>query len=280
MKIGAIIQARMGSSRLPGKVLKPLPFHGDETSLHHVVKRLRHVKKIGEVIIATTTESDDDAIVAKAKEMHVPHFRGSERHVLERFYFAAKQFDLDYVLRITSDCPVLDPIVVQQVIDLHFSEISDFTSSGLRRSFPIGQDASLFSFDMLEEAYRNAKHDYEKEHVTTYFYKTHPEKYRIEVLKAPEMWTDPNLRLTLDTPEDYILLCCIFDELYQENELFGLDEITNLLHRKPYLREINSDVVHKNIALGLSEQVSAILPVIKEQGYEALEKLLLSIKFE
>jgi len=280
MKVGAIIQARMGSSRLPGKVLKHLPYHSELTTLHHVVHRVQRVKKIDDVIIATTTEAEDDPIVQTAKELHAPFFRGSEQHVLERFYLAAKQYELDYIVRITSDCPVLDPVVVDQLIHLHFSERADFSSSAVRRSFPIGQDCALFSFDMLEEAYQNATAAYEREHVTTYFYKTQPDKYKIEVLKAPEMWTDPNLRLTLDTPEDYILLCCLFDELHQENEVFGLDEIINLLHRKPYLRDINSNITHKKVALGLEEQVTTMLPLIKEHGYEALEKLLLSIKFE
>ena len=233
MKTGAIIQARMSSTRLPGKVMMELPFGSGITVLEQVVNRVQASERIDQVIIATSVSEEDNSIVDLAKKKGIDYFRGNLYNVLERFYETAVEFQLDRVVRITSDCPCIDPIIIDQLIDLHEKSNADFTSSAIERTFPVGMDASVFSFKSLEEANKQARFEYEKEHVTSFFYKTYPEKYKISVLKAEAGSQNSEIRVTLDTKEDYILLCSVFDYLYQQNSCFGLQQIINLFDQKP-----------------------------------------------
>lgn len=268
MKITAIIQARSTSSRLPNKVLLPLPYGGEVTVLEQVVRRVRCAKRIDEVVIATTTNEADDAIVALCEEKGIAYFRGSEDHVLERYYLTAKSVKGDYIVRITSDCPCIDASVIDKVIDNHFENQADFTSNATQRTFPYGIDLSIFSFKLLEEAYQNAIHRYEKEHVTTYFYKTHPDKFRLNVVAAPATMYAPNIRVTLDTPEDYTLLCTVYDYLYSTNPFFDIHDIIQLFEEKEWLYNINNQVRQKLVHNNLESELTELRAYCKQQDLE------------
>jgi spore coat polysaccharide biosynthesis protein SpsF len=239
MRIGAIIQARTSSTRLPRKVLKELPYNSGIMVLEQVIKRLKKSDIIDEIIVATTTDEADEVIVTVAENNSVKSFRGNKNNVLERYYMAAIENDLDVIVRITSDCPCIDPQIVDLTIKKHLKKRSDYTSNTLIRTFPDGLDVEVFNFKTLEIAHKNAKTDIEREHVTTYIYKTAPQKFKIVNFNAPNELKSPEIRITLDTEEDYVLLCAVFDYLYLKKEFFNFRDIFNLFNEKPWLSFIN-----------------------------------------
>ncbi len=179
MKIGAIVQARTSSTRLPGKVLLELPYSSGTTVLQQVIRRLKASEKINQIIIATTTDDADEKIINIAKKENVRFFMGSKENVLERYYLAAKENDLDLIVRITSDCPCIDPEIVDETISAHLNKKSDYTSNTLIRTFPVGLDVEVLNLQTLEECYNNAKNDLEKEHVTSYVH-NNVDKFKTE----------------------------------------------------------------------------------------------------
>lgn len=274
MKVGAIIQARHSSNRLPGKVLKSLPYGSGISALAQVVRRVQACDSVDQVIVATSTHDEDDAILPVAKSEGADVFRGSLHDVLDRFYQAATYFELDHIVRITSDCPCLDPEIMNLVIHDHFSSGADLTSSGLERTFPVGQDLGIFSYRNLKEAADHAKEKYEREHVTPYFYKTHADKFRVNVVHAPQKWHMPDLRLTLDMPSDYTFLCTLYDDLYEINNLFSLDDILSLLSEKPWLQQINQGIKQKKVFQNLREEMEEGINYCKEQDLHRLRDFL------
>jgi spore coat polysaccharide biosynthesis protein SpsF len=266
MRTGAIIQARMSSKRLPGKVLKELPYGSGISSLEQIVYRLKQVESIHDVIIATSTNEDDKAIVDMADSKGINVFTGSLNNVLERFTLAAKSFSFDNIVRITGDCPCIDPVIIEETILRHLREKADFTTTGaLKRTFPVGMDAAVIKMQALEEAYQNADDDFEKEHITPYIYKSHPEKFKIVSIEASEEMADPTLRITMDTPEDYSMICSIYDALYSKNQSFGLREIFILMEQKPWLRKINEQSQHKKIHTSLASELNEVYDYCEKQ---------------
>ena len=212
MKIGAIIQARTSSTRLPQKVLKPLPFNSKTNVLQQVIRRVSKSELIDEIIIATTTHDEDEKIVGVAKKENIKFYKGSLENVLERYYNAALENSLDVVVRITSDCPCADANIIDEIIKKHIDSDADYTSNTLTRGFPRGIDAEVINFSVLEKAYENVTDKFEKEHVTPFIYKTHPEDFKIVQYETKNDNSD--IRITLDTPQDYALLCSVYDNLY------------------------------------------------------------------
>lgn len=241
MKIGAIIQARAGSTRLPRKILRNLPFGGKTTVLQQAIRRLKKSRRLGDIIVATTVGKEDNDIVDIARRERVKHQRGSNRNVLSRYYSAAKNNNLDVIIRVTSDCPCVDPQILDLMIERHIKTKSDYTSNCVKRSYPHGLDIEVFNFDTLEKAYKNAKRDYEKEHVTPYIIRQ-KRIFKITEIKAPKNLYAPNIRITLDTEEDYALLCAVFDYLYPKKTYFNAYDILNLFRQKPWLKLINEKV--------------------------------------
>lgn len=243
MRLGAIVQARTGSTRLPGKVLKKI---ADKTVLEHVVERLKFSTKLDTIIVSTTINPIDDSIVDLCKKQKIPFFRGSEFNVLERYYETASHYNLDVIVRVTSDCPLIDPIIVDSVIRKYLHSKYDLvTNAGLidsQRTFPRGLDLEVFSFDILKIAHSKATHEYHKEHVTPYIYENFNNLYTVKSLIDYS-----NYRLTLDTHEDWILINRIFDLLYIEEKYFGLSEIVSLLEQNPSLVKINQQINQKKI---------------------------------
>ncbi|SHH83247.1 cytidylyltransferase domain-containing protein [Clostridium grantii] len=243
MKVTAIIQARMGSTRLSGKVMKKL---FGKTILQHVIERVSQSELIDNIVIATTNLEKDDKIVEEAKKCDVQYFRGSEDDVLSRYYYAAKENNSDIIVRITSDCPLIDPNIIDEIIEFYKTQNYDIvTNAGadlLQRTYPRGLDTEVFSFKMLEEAFNCANEKYQREHVTPYIYENRNEIY---YYKNKDNFS--NYRLTLDTKEDFELITNIYENLYKGEHDFYLDEIVQLFNEKPELTKINEHVEQKKI---------------------------------
>jgi spore coat polysaccharide biosynthesis protein SpsF len=246
MKIVAIIQARMGSTRLPGKVMKQLC---GKTVLAYVIQRVQACPLVDEVVVATTTSPGDDMIVAETEKYGAKWFRGSEEDVLERYYLAAKEYNADVVVRVTSDCPLFDSEVLTQMVDYFKFESAqgltiDYLSNTLNRSYPRGLDAEVFTFAALEQAFQEAHFAYEREHVTPYLYE-HPELFALHNQTADEDLSA--YRWTLDTLEDWKLIEQIYEILYRDGRLFTTDEVVALLDEKPEWVKINAHVKQKQL---------------------------------
>lgn len=246
MKALLISQARMGSTRTPGKVLmevlgKPL--------LQYQIERLRCVRNVADFVIATTSNEADDDIVRLCQRLGCTVFRGSETDVLGRYYETAKRYHADTVVRVTADCPIIDPLVVEQVLDFYLKrkDSYDYVSNTRFRTFPRGMDTEVFSFQVLEEAFGGASLPYEREHVTPFFY-THPERYRIgEVRHRINL---SHHRWTVDTREDFELIRRIISALYPRSTGFSMEDTLNLLEKHPDWTRINSDIPQKTLPGG------------------------------
>lgn len=244
MKTVAIIQARMGSSRLPGKVLKMI---AGKTVLQHVIERVRQVKNIDEIVIATTVLDQDDIIARETEKCGGKCFRGSEEDVLSRYYLAAAENEADIVVRITSDCPLIDPHVTDAIVTFfkNHREYTIVTNAGsdlTQRTYPRGLDTEVFSFDALKEAFVHADKQYQREHVTPYIYENSLKTFHY---KNKDNYS--RYRWTLDTEEDFMLITEIYRYLYKTNHDFYMPEIIALLERHPELNEINAHIEQKKI---------------------------------
>jgi len=263
MEIGLIIQARTTSSRLPKKVLKDLPYGSGFTVLEQVIRRLKKAKYVEEIIVATTISREDDEITEVSTKEGIRYFRGSPNDVLDRYYHAASEFSLDIVVRITGDCPCIDPQIVDSIIDRHIQNNADYTSNTLKRTYPHGLDVEVFNFEVLEKSFEEAKEALEREHVTPYMYKSG--RFKIQNIETPVELKRPDIRITLDTKEDYALLCAIYDFLYYENPFFGAKEIIDLFYRKPWLKYINENIAQKKIFDNLEDEVKEAIKVLDLQ---------------
>lgn len=244
MKIEIFVQARMGSTRLPGKVLKHVL---GKPLLFYLVERLQRVSEADGLTILTTTLPEDDLIVDFCQKQHVKCFRGSSEDVLDRYYQAALLQRPDAVVRITADCPLADPGIVNQLIKMYREEFPrwDYLSNGFGgQTYPRGFDTEIFSFEGLEKAFINGLKPYEREHVTPYFY-LHPEIFSMQGIASPIDYSQ--YRLTVDTPEDFTLIELILEKLYPSSPFFTLRDVIELLERNPSWKQINALVKQKTI---------------------------------
>ena len=273
MKIGIIIQARSSSTRLPGKIFKKLPFGGNLSVLDQVIKRVKRSKEAGEIIIATTEDVADKSVVEIADKNGVKWFRGSKYDVLARYYLAAKENNIDIVVRVTSDCPCIDSEIIDLVVSTQQRTKSDYVANCLERSYPHGLDTEVFTFDALSQAYKNAKKDHEREHVTPYIC-ANPDIFQIKNIKAPKKLFAPEIRVTIDLEEDYVLLCAVFDYLYTKKPFFGANDLIGLFKNKPWLKLINKKIVQKKILNSVKEEVAEAVKILDLQDLKRAKKLL------
>lgn len=241
-KVAAIVQARMGSTRLPQKVMLPIL---DNPLLFYVVSRLKEAKTLSQIIIATTENPKDKAIVDFCKAEKIPYFIGSEENVLDRYLKAARAFGVDVIVRITSDCPLIDPEVVDKIVSLflNVNPTFDFISNTLTRSFPRGLDVEVFSFEALEKSSLGASIE-EKEHVTLGMLRN-PSEFSIKNVINPVDYS--YLRLTVDTKEDLRLVTKIIEALYPVKPHFRLEDIIYLLAANPDWLLINQHIRQKEL---------------------------------
>lgn len=241
-KISAIIQARMGSSRLPGKVLMTIC---GKPVLQHIIERLKFCKLINEVILAIPNTKENDILEKFALKNNVAYYRGSENEVLERVYMAAKENNCDVIVGITADNPLIDPEIIDLAVKKHLKSGADYSCTEYPSKFlPVGLGAELFNFNAIKTACKNAKEAYNREHVTSYFYEN-PDVFKLNSVTLPYNLKNPALRLTLDTKEDLELITKIYEDLHKEGEFFKTEEVLNLLNQKPELKEINRHIVQK-----------------------------------
>jgi spore coat polysaccharide biosynthesis protein SpsF len=233
----------MNSTRLPGKVLRRL---GETTVLGHVVRRLLACSSLTQVVVATTRAAADDAICREADSLGALVTRGSENNVLGRFVQALDEHGGDVGVRITSDCPLIDPALIDRGVRrlLASDPPPDYLSNTLRRTYPRGYDFEVFLVAALRRAAREALTAGEREHVTSFLYR-HPDRFRLESLERPDPRASAEWRVTLDTPEDWDVIRALFDRLAPKNPLFGLDEVERLVAREPALLAANRHVRQK-----------------------------------
>lgn len=230
----------MGSTRLPGKALKDI--HG-RTMLARVVRRASRSTLIDALVVATTEKVADDPIISECELLGVPSFRGSEDDVLDRYYQAAKVHSADCVVRITSDCPLIDPEIIDRVVQAFLDKSPDYASNTLVKTYPRGLDTEVFSFSALERAWREASEDFQHVHVTPYIYK-HPELFRTLSVASAEDWSQ--YRWTVDAQEDLVLIREIYEKIDRDDD-FSWTEVLELLEKEPELAEINRHIRQKSV---------------------------------
>lgn len=238
MIIDLIIQARMTSTRLPGKVLLPI---AGKPMLWHVIYRVSLLKNINNIIVATSTDRSDDMIAKFCSINNIKCFRGSLDNVLSRYYEAALQEKADIIIRITADCPLIDAKLIERGLKIFKDKKLDYLSNVIERTYPVGFDFEIFTSSLLEKAYRNAKIEAEKEHVTPYFYLTHPDKFKIYNLKQNK--NKSSYRLTVDTAQDLALIKILIEKYQAQKKDF--QKIITILENHPELVSINKNVKAK-----------------------------------
>lgn len=243
-KIVCIVQARMGSSRLPGKVLKDIC---GKPMLDWVIKRAGRSRLINQVMVATTVSTDDEPIARFCESGSIPLYRGSEFDVLDRFYQAARSSDADVIVRLTADCPLIDPDLIDKSIHALFAENADFSANRLpppyHRTYPIGLDVEVATFAALEIAWKNASEGFEREHVMPYLYDpTHGMKFVI-VDHVVDLGL---LRWTVDTPEDMEFIRQVTRRFDCRDDFSWLD-VLKMVEENPELHGINAGISHKTL---------------------------------
>lgn len=243
-KVVATIEARMTSSRLPGKVLmeccgKPI--------LQHMIERVRRCSRIDDIVVATTVNESDDSIVNLCSDIGCKYYRGDEDDVLERVLLTAQSVDADIIVELTGDCPFIDWRHIDRLVDIYLTNEYDFVANNIERSFPMGFDIRLFSTQMLHWLNENSSNPLDHEHVSIYFPK-HPEKYQCYNWKASKEENRPELEVTLDEMGDYMLINAIFNSLYYKNNDFTcldvikyIDENTSILN---YVKDVKRTVLN------------------------------------
>jgi spore coat polysaccharide biosynthesis protein SpsF len=234
--IGCIIQARMGSTRLPGKVM--MSIEKDKPLIFYVIEQLKSSKLCDKIVIATTKLKDDEIIVDFAKNNDIAFFRGSTEDCLDRYYNCAKTFGFSTIVRITCDNPLIDPTLVDDAIKLFNSGYFEYVTNCRPRSFPQGTEVEVFSFSALEKAWNEAKKPSEREHVTPYFY-NNPDKFRIFTIKNAEDIS--NLRWTVDRKEDLEFVRIIVSKIKKTPIL--MKDILQLIKNEPSLIKINKNYI-------------------------------------
>ncbi len=243
MKTCAIIEARMTSTRLPGKIV--LPVMG-RPMLDLLIERLKRVHSLDGIIVATTSNPTDDVVEQLTQRIGIGCFRGSEDDVLGRVLGAAKKYQVDVIVEITGDCPLIDPEIVEKLIGIFHSGNHDYVSNVLKPTYPVGMDIQIFSTAVLQKVADLTDDPVDHEHVSLYIYE-HPERFSLYNLESglPEEYG--NLRLTLDTPEDFELIRAVYESLYPKKPAFLLHDILALLQKHDELLTINRHINQKKV---------------------------------
>jgi spore coat polysaccharide biosynthesis protein SpsF len=244
----AILQARVSSTRLPGKVLKPIL---GISMLQHQIQRVQKSRKIDQLVIATSDHKSDDAIEKLCDNIEIQCVRGSPDDVLDRFYQAATPFNPRHIVRLTGDCPLADAEVIDDIIEFYFQGNFDYASNTVEPTFPDGLDVEICSFQVLKQAFEQAKLPSQREHVTPFIYKQ-PGLYKIGNYKQEKDFS--HFRWTVDEPEDFDFVNRVYKSLYFDNPDFKTEDILNLLNQYPKLTEINERFIRNE---GMAKSLKA-----------------------
>ena len=237
MKTVGIIQVRTTSTRLPKKCLLKI---NKKTILEHIILRLKFCKTLDSLCVATTTNKTDDIIECISNELEICVFRGSENDVLDRFYQAAKIISADVICRVTADDPFKDPKIIDNFMREFLVNDYDYLSNTIVPSYPEGIDIEIFRFSALEKAWKDAKLQSEREHVTPYIWKN---RNLFKICNKRYKKDISSFRWTLDKPEDWVFIQQIYDRLYEPDKIFYMEDILELLEQEPDLIEINKGTV-------------------------------------
>jgi glutamate-1-semialdehyde aminotransferase/spore coat polysaccharide biosynthesis protein SpsF (cytidylyltransferase family) len=268
--IVAVLQARCSSRRLPGKVLRPIL---GKPMLAHQIERILRSGRIDRLILATSTEASDDPLVSLGAQLGVSVHRGSLDDVLDRFYGAVKGLDVQHVVRLTGDCPLADPGVIDEVIDAHLTEGADYTSNALEPTWPDGLDVEVIKLGALRKAHTEATLTSDREHVTPYIYK-HPALFKI--VKHKQARDLSQLRWTVDEPVDFELVTAIYDALYPQNPRFGYTDVLRLIETRPELATMNTQH-QRNAGYTASLQKEGSMSTRYQKSEELLSRALKTI---
>jgi len=237
-KIVASIEARMTSSRLPGKVL--MQAINGMSMLEFMIQRVKKSQLIDQIIVATTINDTDDPIFNICQKLSINCYRGSEDDVLLRVLNAHKSVNSQIIVELTGDCPLIDPEIIDKVINIYLNNNFDYVSNSHIRSFPDGVDVQVFSFDILKEISIKTKEPYDRENVSSYIYRSG--EYSLEAITAGKELFWPELRITLDDKGDYYLIKKIIEYFYANKKFeFSLKDIVNYLKENKQLLELNKD---------------------------------------
>ena len=231
METAIILQARLGSKRLPRKVLKKI---NGKTILEHVVNRLKKTKLSKNIIIATTRREEDKKIIDVAKKINCYTFRGSTNNVLKRYYEAAVHYKVKNIVRICSDCPLIDPKIINKVYSFYLKNNYDYVSNKITPSYPIGMGVEILNMQSLKKANKLVKNISEKEHVTAYIYKN-PKKFKIKNIRLKKKLL--NYRIVLDYIEDFQLISNILRHFKKQKKIFSLKNIIKYIDSNPLLKK-------------------------------------------
>ena len=249
----AILQARFSSRRLPGKVMMPIL---GKPMLQHEIERARRAKRVDFLVVATSDHPEDKAIEAACAQVHVPCFRGSLDDVLDRFYQAAKPYAPEHVVRITADCPLIDPGIMDRTIDYYLKGDFDYVSNAIEPTFSDGLDTEIFRYRCLEDAWKEARLPSEREHVTPFFYQS---KGRFKIGSYKSSRDLSALRWTVDELIDFQLVNDIFQALYPKNQTFAATDILAWLESNPKYKTLNSGIRRNEGYQGFFEKGSRSL---------------------
>ncbi|MCH2234038.1 MAG: glycosyltransferase family protein [Crocinitomicaceae bacterium] len=264
-KIGAIIQARMGSSRFPNKVLMPLPIAGGKSVLEHQIDALKEINQLDEVVIATSSNPMDDAIQSFCEENKIPFFRGDEEDVLSRFYAILKEREWDFVLRLTGDNPV---VATSRILELiHFFADSERTYT-CTKGLPLGCNLEIFTKEALIDAGINATSDFEKEHVTPFIRNKADHKVFYEF----DTNGFENLRLTIDYPSDYAMINLVAMGI--KDSRLTLKNVIDFVKENPWVAQINEDNVQFVPGRSLKEESLILEPYLEKMGLTEIKKVI------
>ena len=236
MRVIATVEARMTSTRLPRKTMLPLL---GKPVLYRVVERIRGSHRVEEVVVATTTNPDDDVIVDHCRGEAIAHYRGSEEDVLGRVIEAARAYDGDLIVQLGADCPFYDPALIDHLVDIYMDGGYDYVTNDIELTYPEGVDAHVVSRQTLEGAARKTTRPRDRDDVPRYVFE-HPKDYRIFNLRAPAELYAPDVRLTLDYAEDFTLTEAIYTGLYPYNSEFTTTDVLRFLQERPHLKSINA----------------------------------------
>lgn len=267
VKVGAIIQVRLGSERLPNKALLPLPFGGGPNLIEHVVTRASAAKSINQVIVATTDTSIDSTLSTFCQERNIDCFRGSEQDVLDRVYTAAKDYNFDIIVRLTGDNPFIMPDVIDNTVETHLATESDYS---VTYGLPLGTNIEVISLKALDQAVTLATELADREHVTPYIRRQAGFKRNTIEYNSPLK----DVRLTVDYPSDYALANMIYDRLFSQNTIFGNNDLEELFRLNQWLVNINGGNTQRQAFSNDKEEFESAITLLNQGGFtRVLQKL-------
>jgi spore coat polysaccharide biosynthesis protein SpsF len=266
MKIGIIIQARLNSTRFPNKVLAPI-FEA-KTVIEEIINRAELVQHSNVIVVATSNEKSDDALVDFLKsKSEVVVYRGSEENVLSRYCEVGEKLKLSHIVRLTGDNPCIDAKMIDDTIEKHLAGDFDYSYT---KGYPLGMNIEVVSNSALQTAAREGKTPADREHVT-FFVRNNPQRFKLNFIDADLPKALENLRLTFDTPQDYLMLRILFDYLKTHTDYFNINDILNLWESKPYIFSINDTIFQKVVYENEKEELKATLQLLeKQEMYRAL----------